>query len=78
MIEEAKRELDRSDQQIKWLLNNEGTSAWLKAALEGATDCDPISILNDLEILCHLLKMRSSAQVRFALHWSAEWVDDEV
>ena len=56
MTDETQRELAQCDQQIKWLLGNDGTSAWLKAALEGAVVCDPVSILNDVEILCHLLK----------------------
>lgn len=77
MTEEAKRELAQCDQQIEWLLNNDGTSAWLKAALEGAAVCDPMSILNDLEILCHVFEKRSAAQVRYALNWSAECMDDK-
>ena len=36
MTDETQRELAQCDQQIKWLLDNDGISAWLKAALEGA------------------------------------------
>ena len=64
MTEEARRELAKCDQQIEWLLGNEGTSAWLKAALETAAACDPVAIINDVEILCNLLRNRSAAQVR--------------
>ena len=78
MTDETKRELARYDQQITWLLNNDGTSAWLKSALEGGAACDPVSIVNDIEILCQLLKRRSAAQVRSAISWSAERQDDEV
>ena len=78
MTEEAKCEMAQCDQQIEWLLGNDGTSPWLKVALKGAAACDPVSILNDVEILCHLLKRRSAAQVRYALNWSAECADDEV
>ena len=72
MTDEAQREVARCDQQITWLLNNDETSAWLKAALEGAAACDPVSIVNDIEVICQLLKRRSAAQVRYALNWSAE------
>ncbi len=78
MTEEAKRELAQCDQQIEWLLGDDGTSAWLKVALKGAVACDPVSILNDVEILGQLLKRRSAAQVRYALSLSAECANDEV
>ena len=77
MTEEAKRELAQCDQQIEWLLNNDGTSPWLKAALESAAVCDPMSILSDLEILCHVIKKRSVAKIQYALNWSAESMDDK-
>ena len=78
MTEEAKRELAQCDQRIEWILKNDGTSAWLKEALESAAACDPVSILNDVEILCELLKRRSAARVRFALNWSGESVDEVI
>ena len=72
MTDEAKSEVEKCDQQIKWILCNDGISAWLKAALRGAADCDPVSITNDVEILYQLLKRLSAAQIRHALDWSTE------
>ena len=78
MTDEAKREMAQCDQQIEWLLGNDGTSAWLKVALKGGVACDPVSILNEVEILCQLFKRRSAAQVRYALNWPAECADDAI
>jgi hypothetical protein len=47
------------DEQISFVLGNPGMSAWLKSALSDALRCDPISILNDLEILNLILRNRS-------------------
>ena len=76
MTDEAKCEMAQCDQQIEWLLGNDGTSPWLKVALKGAVTCDPVSIFNDVKILYQLLRKRSVARVRYALNWSAECADD--
>lgn len=49
------------DQQLSWVLENPAMSEWLKSALKSALDEDPISLVNDLEILTHLLGMRAKA-----------------
>lgn len=47
------------EEQISFVLNHPGMSAWLKSALSAALHRDPISVLNDLEILNLLLRNRS-------------------
>jgi hypothetical protein len=42
-------------------------SPWLKEALTTARDRDPIDVLNDLEILNHLLRTRSNTHILSAL-----------
>jgi hypothetical protein len=39
-------------------------SGWLKDALNSALDQNPVDLLNDLEILNHLLRARSSVLLR--------------
>lgn len=41
------------------MLGHPGMSAWLKTALSDALHRDPISVLNDLEILNLILRNRS-------------------
>lgn len=47
------------EEQISFVLAHLGTSAWLKTALSDALHRDPISVLNDLEILNLILHNRS-------------------
>jgi len=47
------------EEQISFVLRHPQMSAWLKTALSGALDRDPISLLNDLEILNSILRNRS-------------------
>lgn len=47
------------DEQIRWVLENPAMTKWLKSALQSALVEDPISLANDLEILTHLLGMRT-------------------
>ena len=49
----------QTDQQIAWALAHPGTSEWLKQSLEAALDCDPVALLNELEILKRLLRITS-------------------
>ena len=46
-------------EQISFVLGHPGMSAWLKTALSDALHRDPISNLNDLEILNLILRNRS-------------------
>lgn len=45
--------------QITFILGHPQISLWLKSALSGALGRDPISVLNDLEILNLILRNRS-------------------
>jgi|FLYM01.1.fsa_nt_gi hypothetical protein len=56
-------ELQEAEQRIEWVLAHPGMSKWLKSALRTARDQDPVSLLNDLEILGLLLRARSQAVV---------------
>jgi hypothetical protein len=47
------------EEQISFVLAHPGMSAWLKTALSDALHRDPISVLNDLEILNLILRNRS-------------------
>lgn len=47
------------DEQISFVLAHPAMSAWLKDALSSALKVDPISILNDLEILNLIMRQRS-------------------
>ena len=60
------------DGRINWVLKHPGMSQWLKSALITALERDPISIVNDLEILDGLLRARSKALVKATLHGSAD------
>ena len=50
------------DDQISFVLDHPSMSAWLKDALRAALQVDPISIMNDLEIL-HLIMRQRSEQI---------------
>ena len=53
-----------SEQRIAWALNQPNMSIWLKEALRTALDQDPVSVLNDLEILRDLLSVWADAKIR--------------
>lgn len=50
--------------RIDWALTHPGMSEWLKQALRGARARDPTDILNDLEMLNHLLQKRAEMQIQ--------------
>ena len=60
----AVREAER---RIAWVLENPLTSAWLKDALESATRRDPVDVMNDLELLDHVLKEWARAKIEVQL-----------
>jgi hypothetical protein len=60
-------ELRDAEQRIAWVLEHPGMSSWLKNALRTALDCDPVQIVNDLEILRTLLPPRTDALVKKGL-----------
>lgn len=45
-----------NDERIAWVLAHPQMNPWLKAALRGATQCHPVEVQNDLEILNLLLR----------------------
>lgn len=49
------------DQRIAWVLDNPGMSPWLKSAVRSALVEDPVTMVNDLEILAHLIGPRARA-----------------
>jgi hypothetical protein len=56
--------LKTNEQRIAWVLAHPGTSAWLKDALRGARERDPVEVLNELEILTLLLRNDCDARIR--------------
>jgi hypothetical protein len=48
--------MQTNDERIAWVVAHPGMSPWLKAALNGATQCHPVEVQNDLEILNLLLR----------------------
>jgi hypothetical protein len=56
--------LKSAEDRIDWVLSHSGMSDWLKNALRGARERDPVEVLNDLEMLNHLLKPRAEAQIQ--------------
>ena len=56
--------LKTNDQRIAWILAHPRTSAWLKDALRGARERDPVEVLNELEILSLLLRTECEGKMR--------------
>ncbi|GEO42876.1 hypothetical protein SAE02_70240 [Skermanella aerolata] len=61
--EQSSKELREAEQRIEWVLKHSGMSVWLKTALQAAQHRDSVHVLNDLEILCLLLRQRSQATI---------------
>lgn len=58
--------LKETDARIGWVLAHPGMSLWLKETLGAALERDPVDVLNDLEILNHLLRAQSDALIHEA------------
>ena len=56
--------LTTNEQHIAWILAHPSTSAWLKDALRGARQRDPVEVLNELEILDLLLRADCEVRIR--------------
>lgn len=54
------RDLDR---QISFVLSHPGLSGWLKSALLGALERDPVEAANEAEILGKLLRRRAGMKI---------------
>ncbi|TCT11596.1 hypothetical protein EDC22_104359 [Tepidamorphus gemmatus] len=59
--------LQEAEARIDWVLAHPHTSDWLRTALDGARRRNPVELLNDLEMLDHLLRSRARAQIEAAL-----------
>ena len=59
--------LKTNEQCIAWILAHPRTSTWLKDALRGARQRDPVEVLNELEILNLLLRIDCDARIRTRL-----------
>lgn len=53
-----------SELRIAWVLDHPGMSSWLKVALRGALEQNPIIVRNDVELLSNLLRARADAWVQ--------------
>lgn len=67
--------LEVSDIRIAWVLNNPAMSSWLKAALRGALEQNPIVVSNDVEVLSNLLRARADAWLQDQLEAVVEKTD---
>lgn len=50
-----------ADSEIKHLIENPGTSYWLRKALTSALDRDPVDAANDAGTLARMMEMRVDA-----------------
>ena len=62
-VYENKPGTDQLAKQIDWLLAHPGVSDWLKTALQSAEGCDPVMLMNDLELLRLVLSHRADKQI---------------
>lgn len=57
-------EIQEAERRIKWVLEHENIHPWVKDSLLAALECDPVSALNDAELLLHLIRARTDAIVQ--------------
>jgi hypothetical protein len=62
--------LRSAEERIEWVLSNPDISEWLKHALHGAMDRDPVDLLNELEILNALLRPKCQCLIETSYSWS--------
>lgn len=55
--------LQTSEERIAWVLAQPQISSWLKDALMGARERDPVEVLNELEILNVLLRSHCATRI---------------
>ena len=61
MTNPAETSIDIAEARIAWVLDHSGMSLWLKGALRGALEQNPIAVVNDAQLLTHLLRARADA-----------------
>ncbi|PZN94094.1 MAG: hypothetical protein DCF31_10630 [Alphaproteobacteria bacterium] len=66
-VHEPETVLATARARVAWLLDNPGTSAWLKASLQAADGHDPISIQNDIQLLLHVIAPLASCPIEVAM-----------
>lgn len=59
--------LREAERQIAWALDHPHVSTWLKDALRAALLCDPVVVVNEVEMLRELLRFRMDAIIQNAL-----------
>lgn len=67
MSDASHTDLEEADRCIRWVLEHQHISPWLKESLRAALECDPITALNDAELLLHLVRARTDAIVQDTL-----------
>ncbi len=55
--------LQSNEDRIAWVLAHPRMSLWLKEALSGARERDPVEVLNELEILNLLLRTECETKI---------------
>lgn len=55
--------LREAEERIAWIDAHPAFSGWLKETLRAAVGRDPVAVMNDLEILGHLLRGWASASI---------------
>jgi hypothetical protein len=63
---EPEVEIAAIERRIAWVLAHPDTSPWLRAALQRALAEEPVAIVNDVEMLRHLLLPRGTAHAVLA------------
>lgn len=64
MTLQSNHDLASVEAWIAWALESDSTSEWLRAALRGAIEGDPVVVANDAEVLRYLLQIRAQSLVR--------------
>ncbi len=64
MSDTSHTDIEEADRRIRWVLEHENISPWLKESLRAALECDPVTALNDAELLLHLIRARTDAVVQ--------------
>jgi hypothetical protein len=59
----AAARLREAEERMAWIEGHPAFSAWLKDALASARGRDPVAVMNDLEILWHLLRGWATASI---------------
>ena len=56
-----------ADARIAWVLEHPHISDWLKQSLRLADELDPIVLQSDVEMLKHLIMLRSQARIEIGM-----------